>query len=169
MNNGPFQTAVMKLIPASSLRHTTVGLPVSAARPFLAQRCYATESSSSAEPRRRAVTPLNDDGRVPWHQLSAGEKTGRAAQQTFNFGMVIVGVTLTGTVGYFLYQEVFATDSKTAYFNRAVDRIRKDPRCLELLGDGKKISGFGEPTQNKWARARPISYVPIIIVTAHLC
>lgn len=63
-----------------------------------------------------------------------------------------------GGVGYVLYSEVFAPDSKTTYFNRAVDRIRKDPRCLELLGDGKRITAFGEETHNKWRRARPIAY-----------
>lgn len=59
-------------------------------------RPYATHHhQSAAESRRRAVTPFNDDGRVPWTELSAGEKTARAAQQTFNFGMVILGVVLT--------------------------------------------------------------------------
>jgi hypothetical protein len=65
------------------------------------RRRYATQhqqqqkQSTAAESRRRAVTPFNDDGRVPWTDLSAGEKTGRAAQQTFNFGMVIAGLVLT--------------------------------------------------------------------------
>ncbi|KAL2131261.1 hypothetical protein VTI74DRAFT_5316 [Chaetomium olivicolor] len=122
-------------------------------------RSYATQhqQSTGSESRRRAVTPFNDDGHVPWSELSAGEKTGRAAQQTFNFGMVILGLVLTGGVGYVLYSEVFSPDSKTTYFNRAVDRIRTDPRCLELLGDGKKITAYGEETYNKWRRARPIA------------
>ena len=63
------------------------------------RRRYATQhhqqQSTTAESRRRAVTPFNDDGRVPWTDLSAGEKTARAAQQTFNFGMVIAGLLLT--------------------------------------------------------------------------
>lgn len=63
-----------------------------------------------------------------------------------------------GGVGYALYSEVFSPDSKTTHFNKAVDRIRTDPRCLELLGDGKKITAFGEETNNKWRRARPIAY-----------
>jgi import inner membrane translocase subunit TIM21 len=122
-------------------------------------RRYATQDqqTSTPESRRRSVTPFNDDGHVPWTQLSASEKTGRAAQQTFNFGMVIVGLALTGGVGYVLYSEVFSSDSKTTYFNKAVDRIRKDPRCLELLGDGKHITAYGEETSNKWRRARPIA------------
>ncbi|KAK5660468.1 hypothetical protein OQA88_13015 [Cercophora sp. LCS_1] len=152
----------MNQITARAARHlhpssTTLCLPhphPSYARtPLIAQRSYASQQQQT----RRAVTPLNDDGRVPWTDLSAGEKTGRAVQQTFNFGMVIVGMVLTGGVGYFLYQEVFSADSKTAYFNRAVDRIKQDPRCLALLGDSKKITAYGEETFNKWRRARPIA------------
>lgn len=103
------------------------------------------------------MTPFNDDGRVAWTDLSGSEKVGRAAQQTVNFGMVILGLVLTGGVGYVLYTEVFSLDSKTSYYNRAVDRIKKDPRCLELLGDSRKIVAFGEETGNKWRRARPIA------------
>jgi len=148
-------------------------------RPLMVHpRFYATQNtagSSTPSSKRRAVTPFNDDGHVPWTELSGGEKTARAAQQTFNFGMVIVGFVLTvrllgntceslliifkSGVVYFLYTEVFSPDSKVAYFNRAVDRIKKDARCLELLGDSKKITAYGEPSWNKWRRARPIAYV----------
>ncbi|KAL1858948.1 hypothetical protein VTK73DRAFT_7724 [Phialemonium thermophilum] len=124
--------------------------------PARLHRAYATHGPEAAA-RRRAVTAFNDDGHVPWTELSAGEKTARAAQQTFNFGLVIVGVVLTGGVGYVLYQEVFSPSGKAAYFNRAVDRIKKDPRCLELLGDSRKITAYGEETNNKWRRARPIA------------
>lgn len=60
-------------------------------------------------------------------------------------------------MAYFLYKEVFAADSKTTQFNRAVDRVRADSTCLELLGDRQTIVAYGEPTNNKWARARPIA------------
>ncbi|KXX78822.1 Mitochondrial import inner membrane translocase subunit tim21 [Madurella mycetomatis] len=151
---------MMNRVTASGLRLRTT-LQSNAAhslRPVLIPRHHHPRGyATHHETRRRAVTPFNDDGHVPWTELSAGEKTARAAQQTFNFGMVILGVALTGGVGYFLYSEVFSPDSKTTYFNRAVDRIRKDPRCLELLGDGKRITAFGEETHNKWRRARPIA------------
>lgn len=65
---------------------------------------------------------------------------------------------MQGTVGYFLYTDVFSPDSKTAYYNRAADRIRKESDCLALLGDAKKIAFHGEETYNKWRRARPIAY-----------
>ena len=65
-------------------------------------RSYATQSGLGANttpgPKRRSVTPFNDDGYVPWKDLSAGEKTARATQQTFNFGFVLVGLALTVSV-----------------------------------------------------------------------
>jgi import inner membrane translocase subunit TIM21 len=72
----------------------------SSLRPILAARLYATQTglgttSTAPRPRRRAVTPFNDDGRVPWGELSAGEKAARTTQQTFNFGFIILGAMLT--------------------------------------------------------------------------
>lgn len=59
---------------------------------------------------------------------------------------------------------MFSTESKVTYFNKAVDRIKKDHRCLELLGDSNKIVAHGEETFNKWRRARPISYVYSVLL-----
>lgn len=41
------------------------------------------------------MTVLNDDGRVSWGNLSAGEKVARTTQQSFNFSMIILGAVLT--------------------------------------------------------------------------
>lgn len=57
-----------------------------------------------------------------------------------------------------MYTEVFAPDSKTNHFNRAVNQLKKDPRCTDLLGNSKKIRAFGEASWNKWTRNRPIAY-----------
>lgn len=103
------------------------------------------------------MTVINDDGRVRWKDLTTGEKAARTTQQTFNLAVVLAGAAATVLVIYFLYQEVFAADSKTRIFNQAVERVRGDSRALELLGTGKTIRAFGEPTQNKWTRNRPLA------------
>ena len=138
-------------------------------------RHYATSDSSGVQktPTRKQVTIRNDDGRVEWNELTIGEKAARTTQQTFNFGLVLAGLAGTVsnppengslttdleqiTVGYFLYTEVFASDSKTRIFNRAVDRVRADPQALKLLGSREKIRAFGEPTSNRWSRNRPLA------------
>jgi len=55
------------------------------------------------------------------------------------------------------FREVISPDSKTAWFNRAVARIKSDDQCLQLLGKKSSIKAYGEPTGNRWARNRPIA------------
>ncbi|KAL8898766.1 MAG: hypothetical protein Q9207_006535 [Kuettlingeria erythrocarpa] len=126
---------------------------------FTRCRGYATQETLGRSPlaTRKQVTVTNDDGRVHWKELSIKEKAARTTQQTFNFGIVLTGLVMTGGCAYFFYQEVLSTDSKTVQFNRAVDRIRSDSRVKEVLGTDHKIRAFGEPTWNRWARARPIA------------
>jgi len=69
-------------------------------RPLLAARLYATQTGlgttgPSSQPRRKAVTAFNDDGRVAWGDLTGREKAARTAQQTFNFSFIIIGAVLT--------------------------------------------------------------------------
>ncbi|KAK1988927.1 TIM21-domain-containing protein [Colletotrichum cereale] len=127
---------------------------------LLLQRSYATHTglgtTSTPGSKRKTVTPFNDNGSIPWSQLSTGEKAARAAQQSFNFGLILAGLAVTAMV-YVLWSDVFSPDSKVAHFNRVVDRIKSDPKCIEMLGDSKKISAHGEETNNKWRRARPIA------------
>lgn len=128
--------------------------------PFAIHRCYATSNTLAGTPKpssRKQVTIGNDDGRVLWGQLSAGEKAARTTQQAFNFGVILAGAVGLAAVSYYLYIDVFSSDSKTRHFNRAVDRIRVDPRALNLLGSGQTIRAFGEPTASKWSRNRPIA------------
>ncbi|OAA40773.1 import inner membrane translocase subunit tim-21 [Beauveria brongniartii RCEF 3172] len=143
-----------------ALRPATSFLSANGLRASTIARSYATQNTQGPTPlgpKRRSVTPFNDDGYVPWRELSIPEKAARATQQSFNFGLVLVGLVLTGGVGYLLWTDVFSPNSKTVQFNRAIDKIKKDDRCVELFGDAKKILAHGEETNNKWQRARPLA------------
>lgn len=56
-----------------------------------------------------------------------------------------------------MYTEVFAPDSATNWFNRAVEQVKAHPQTADLLGDPDQIRAYGEATNNKWAVARPIA------------
>lgn len=139
-------------------------LPITLTKHLQPSRPATTETASSLS-RRRAVTVVNDTGAVPWKQLSYTEKAARTTQQTFNFGLVLLGLVATGGVATVLYLEVFATDSKTAIFNRSADLVRGDAKCRELLaGSGeatvvtkRDIKAYGEPSWSRWARNRTIA------------
>ncbi|KAI7971067.1 hypothetical protein EIK77_007183 [Talaromyces pinophilus] len=148
-------------------------------------RNYATQSSlggNGSGPTRKQISVMSDDGRYRWSELSGKEKVARATQQSFNFVIVIVGVVMTvrtplhkclwrnhpnllmvqGGVLTLLYTDVFSPNSKTWQFEKAVSRIKEDPRCTALLGNSKEIKAYGEPTGNRWTRNRPIAcaFVP---------
>lgn len=61
------------------------------------RRGYATQSTlrGSTTPSRKQITVVNDDGRVQWKDLSGREKAARTTQQTFNFGLVLLGFVMT--------------------------------------------------------------------------
>lgn len=76
-----------------------LNLPASL-RPLIAARLYATQTglgTSNPQPtkKRKAVTVINDDGRVAWGDLSVKEKAARTTQQTFNFSLIILGAVMT--------------------------------------------------------------------------
>lgn len=158
--------AFAKQLPQLSLLQSGVppALPITAGAANQQTR-HATSSSlpnDATSRRRRAVTVVNDTGAVPWKDLSLGEKAARTTQQSFNFGLVLLGIGLTGAVATVLWLEVFSSDSKTAYFNRAADRIRADPKCREVLtGESmshkKDVQAYGEPSWSRWARNRTIA------------
>ncbi|KAK6367369.1 uncharacterized protein PV06_06660 [Exophiala oligosperma] len=121
-------------------------------------RHASTSSSSSSNTPRRAISVTSDDGRYNWSELSTSEKAARGTQQTFNFLVVAAGLVGTATISYLLYQELISPDSSAIQFNAAVSRIKSSPECRALLGPSREIKAFGEPTSNKWARARPLAH-----------
>ncbi|KAJ5915212.1 L-galactonate dehydratase [Penicillium verhagenii] len=126
--------------------------------PAAISRLYATQNNpGSTTKKRRNITVLSDDGRYEWGDLSGREKVSRATQQSFNFVVVMAGVVLTGGVFYLLWTDVISPNSRTWQFEKAVDRIKDDARCIAILGDRREIKAYGENTSSKWARHRPIA------------
>ncbi|KAI1612971.1 TIM21-domain-containing protein [Exophiala viscosa] len=140
---------------STSFGSTTYSIPIRITRRHASTN---TSSSSSPTPSRRAITVTSDDGRYNWSDLSTGEKAARGTQQTFNFLLVAAGLVGTITISYLLYTELFAPESSTIQFNAAVNRIKASPECRALLGPSSQIKAYGEPTSNKWARARPLAH-----------
>ncbi|KAI4754780.1 hypothetical protein E4T52_09786 [Aureobasidium sp. EXF-3400] len=117
-------------------------------QPCIQLRTATSSSTTSASgPTRRSVTITNDTGRVPWSELSWRERGARTTQQSANLAVILLGLAMTGGVATVLYLEVFSSDSKTAVYNRAFERVRTDPKCIEVLagrGKGGEIEAWGE-------------------------
>ncbi|KAK4226790.1 import inner membrane translocase subunit tim-21 [Podospora fimiseda] len=147
-------TTTTTMLNSKPILPTTIALLL-LRRPIPPRRPY---SSSSTRPSATSSTPSHTyPHHLPWSSLTPFEKFGRALNQSMNFSLILIGLTLTSGVFYLLYTEVFSSDSKTSHFNSAFNRIKSDPRCTELLGDGRKLKAFGEESPNSWRKARPIA------------
>lgn len=58
---------------------------------------------------------------------------------------------------YLLWTEIISPNSKTWQFEKAVERIKDDPRCTAVLGERGKIAAFGDSTGSRWSRNKPIA------------
>ncbi|KAJ4370948.1 mitochondrial import inner membrane translocase subunit tim21 [Didymella sp. IMI 355093] len=162
-------TALYKPTEAISLLRPSLLLPrIQPSSTRRARAAFSTARNAQAkeptfpgtpfpEPTRKSITLSGDTGRVRWNELSPGEKVVRTTQQSFNLIIVAVGVIATGGVAYFLFSDVFSPNSKTAYFNEATEKVRQDPRCQKLLGEGSQIAAFGESSMSRYAKNRFIS------------
>ncbi|EKG17397.1 Mitochondrial inner membrane translocase complex subunit Tim21 [Macrophomina phaseolina MS6] len=143
------------VLPSRSATRLTACTPAASCRRYATQGGLGGASKSSST--RRQITVANDDGRVRWGDLTAGEKVARSTQQSFNFLVVIAGILATGAVSYVIYSEVLSPEGTTNQYHRALRKIKEDPKCVELLGDPKKIVARGEQFHSRMARAWSIT------------
>lgn len=175
----PISTKMQALRVLPRLPTSRIGLrPAQACTQF--RTATSSSTSTSSGPARRSVTIANDTGRVPWSELSWRERGARTTQQSANLLVVILGIAMTGGVATVLYLEVFSSDSKTAVYNRAVERVRTDPKCIELLagrGKGGEIEAWGENRvrNSRFARdhiayvASSPAYLLSLLILTRLC
>lgn len=73
------------------------GKPLHPHSSFQQPRLYATSNTlgDTKNSSRKQVTVRNDDGRVQWNDLTVGEKAARTTQQTFNLGVIVLGLGMT--------------------------------------------------------------------------
>ncbi|KAI8149606.1 TIM21-domain-containing protein [Fennellomyces sp. T-0311] len=121
-------------------------------RPAAQQPCrlYATNKQS---PRSSLITKKTAK---EWKDLSTPQKVVAASKVTVDLGVILTGLAVTSALLYFVGSELFGSDSTTAIFNDAVDRIRDHPELSGLLGS--PIKGHGEPSRNRMKRNRRIHH-----------
>lgn len=115
-----------------------------------AVRSYA----STAQQQQQQQQQQQHQQQAP--KLSLGLRIRRAASFTFYTGLVLGGIGLTGIVVYYFVKDVLLPTSDARVFNRALAIVRKDEKSANILGGGR-LKAYGEQTDNKWARSRPIA------------
>lgn len=89
-------------------------------------------------------------------KISLARRLSLAASFSFYSALVIGGIGLSGLVVYYFVSDILLPTSDVQVFKRAFSIIQKDPQAQLILGSSK-LSAYGEASDNKWARSRPIA------------
>jgi hypothetical protein len=127
-------------------------------RPLLAVRLYATQTGlgttgTSQQPRRKAVTAFNDDGRVAWGDLTAREKIARTAQQSFNFSFIILGAVLTVCTPY-KRTRIVLTFPRLEWHMLCIPKFSPQIARLHTLAEPSIKLRMTRDVRNFWGTAR---------------
>ena len=89
-------------------------------------------------------------------QVSTNVKIAAATKTAGYFGSILIAGGLVTIIGYSLYKELWSSDSPLVLASQAIDKYKKDPNVLNILGE--PISVIGQEHYNK-ARRRHSQYV----------
>jgi len=106
-------------------------------------------------PRVDAHDSLTNNEMRSWSELRGGEKVARAGRQIGNLTVILIGFGIAALVVYSTSTELFASNSPTKVFNRAVDLIRANEEISTILQP--PLSFHGEASNSRMRRNRRVS------------
>ncbi|CAK1550057.1 unnamed protein product [Leptosia nina] len=76
-----------------------------------------------------------------------GEKVKEATKTVSYTGIILVGVGVTGVIFYYVFRELFSSNSPNSIYSVALEKCKNDPRVEDALGS--PIKGYGEETTRR--------------------
>lgn len=119
---------------------------------FLQPRsCCRSSYSTTTSGTSSSSSSFQASPKIPFSQ-----KFSRAVSFSFYSGIVLAGAGLSGLVVYYFVNDILLPTSDVQVYNRAFSIIEKDEEAVKMLGGGR-ITAYGETSDNKWARNRPVA------------
>ncbi|CAH2104453.1 unnamed protein product [Euphydryas editha] len=76
-----------------------------------------------------------------------GEKIKETTKTVSYTGIILVGVGVTGIIFYYVFRELFSSNSPNSIYSVALEKCKNDPRVEDALGS--PIKGYGEETTRR--------------------
>ncbi|CAM9023004.1 unnamed protein product [Wickerhamomyces anomalus] len=151
------QSAQRSLLVSSRLQSNLLAKSIANQAQLYRIRNYSSTTSSSSNGSSSSSSNPKSNDKNPKIPLWARVKTA----STFAVATTVVlgAAGLAGLVIYLVVSEIVLPSGDTQVFNKAVSMIEKDEKCQELLQleKGKRLKAYGESSDNKWTRNRPIA------------
>ncbi|KAF9804088.1 hypothetical protein SFRURICE_020516 [Spodoptera frugiperda] len=103
-------------------------------------RCYSTRKESG-------LARSQERGDVSTDVRPLGEKIKETTKTATYTGVILVGVGVTGIIFYYVFRELFSSNSPNSIYSEALEKCKNDPRVEDALG--APIKGYGEETTRR--------------------
>ncbi|XP_013201234.2 mitochondrial import inner membrane translocase subunit Tim21 [Amyelois transitella] len=134
-------TIISKLVPSLRLSKTVCFFPGSiSVSNFRLTRYYSTEKGSG-------LTKSEERADVSIDVRPLGEKIKETTKTVSYTGVILLGIGVTGIIFYYVFRELFSSNSANSIYSAALEKCKNDPRIEDALG--APIKGYGEETTRR--------------------
>ncbi|XP_063617519.1 mitochondrial import inner membrane translocase subunit Tim21 [Cydia splendana] len=104
-------------------------------------QCYSTQKRESSLAKSQERAEVSTDVRP------LGEKIKETTKTVSYTGVILLGVGVTGIIFYYVFRELFSSNSANSIYSTALEKCKQDPRVEDALG--APIKGYGEETSRR--------------------
>ncbi|KAJ8729311.1 hypothetical protein PYW08_000892 [Mythimna loreyi] len=103
-------------------------------------RCYSTQRDSG-------LAKSQERSEVTTDVRPLGEKIKETTKTATYTGVIVLGLGVTGVIFYYVFRELFSSNSPNSIYSDALAKCKNDPRVEDALG--APIKGYGEETTRR--------------------
>ncbi|KAI5632169.1 TIM21 domain-containing protein [Phthorimaea operculella] len=135
-------TLISKLLPAfKASRCVSIGPVAINGTRFRFVRLYSDQKGITKSQARDERSEVSTDVRP------LGEKVKEATKTVSYTGVILLGLGVTGVIFFYVFRELFSSNSANSIYSEALEKCKNDPRVEDALG--APIKGYGEETTRR--------------------
>ncbi|KOB71045.1 putative mitochondrial import inner membrane translocase subunit tim21 [Operophtera brumata] len=131
-------TIISKLLP--TLRTSGIAPAIIQTSKFSLPRSFSSQKESGLT-KSQERTDVSKDVRP------LGEKIKDTTKTVSYTGVILAGIGVTGVIFYYVFRELFSSNSPNSIYSAALEKCKNDPRVEDALG--APIKGYGEETTRR--------------------
>lgn len=137
-------TLISKFLPLLRNGSTTEKIPAILQTKFRTNTRYFSsekESGLTKSKSKESASHVSTDVRP------LGEKIKETTKTVSYTGVILLGVGVTGVIFFYVFRELFSSNSPNSIYSEALEKCKQDPRVEDALG--APIKGYGEETTRR--------------------
>ncbi|KAG7311369.1 hypothetical protein JYU34_002408 [Plutella xylostella] len=136
-------TLISKFRPMTRLSKNIDLIPIvlQTSKKFSTSRLCLSEKDEKSLTRGQERVEVSTDVRP------LGEKIRETTKTVSYTGVILAGIGVTGIIFFYVFRELFSSNSPNSIYSAALEKCKNDPRVEDALG--APIKGFGEETSRR--------------------